>query len=158
MRMRGSTAYYFDFILPLVGIGIMVYYDLCDTACAFLKGNLFGIDLKYIGIIFMTFLLLLSLPLPSRFLAITDPVRTMMLSGALGGEVWLVRFQIINAVFCPYCLVFALLLVILFALHAKQMNYYLAALSFLAGLILFAFFFRGTVLPLYSLYHNPPFS
>ncbi|PKN89007.1 MAG: hypothetical protein CVU51_02480 [Deltaproteobacteria bacterium HGW-Deltaproteobacteria-1] len=33
-------------LLALVGIGIMAYYDYCDTTCSYLKGDILGIDLK----------------------------------------------------------------------------------------------------------------
>lgn len=36
--------------LAIVGISIMAYYDYCDTTCSYLKGDIFGIDLKFIGI------------------------------------------------------------------------------------------------------------
>ena len=40
--------------LSLIGIGIMAYYDYCDTACSYLKGDIFGIDLKWVGMAYMT--------------------------------------------------------------------------------------------------------
>lgn len=75
----------------------------------------------------------------------------MLLSGALGGEVILVRFQIVKGVFCPFCLAFAFCLLVLFSLRVKEMNRYLAVVSFLAGIMVFALFFRGLVVSLYSL-------
>lgn len=142
-----------EIALPFIGIGIMIYYEICDTACAYLRGTLFNLDLKYVGIIFMGIFLIISIPLFSSKIPYTNFIKTMMLSGALGGEVLLIRFQIINAVFCPYCLTFALIMLILFVLQVRKMNYLLAAFSFLAGIIVFALFFRGSVLPLYSWYH-----
>lgn len=140
-----------DFAIPLVGIGIMVYYDLCAAACAYLKGTLFGIDLKYVGIGFMTFLFFISMPVfPADLIKITQHLKTVMLSGALGGEVWLVRFQVVNSVFCPFCLAFALCVLVLFIGHLRKLNYYLAVPSFLAGILTFVLFFQGAVLPLYS--------
>ncbi len=43
----------FSIVLALIGIGIMAYYDYCDTTCSYLKGDIFGIDLKWVGIAFM---------------------------------------------------------------------------------------------------------
>ena len=49
-------------MLALIGIGLMMYYDYCDTTCSYLKGDIWGIDLKWLGsaymaaiIVFVTF-------------------------------------------------------------------------------------------------------
>lgn len=39
--------------LALIGIGIMAYYDYCDTTCSYLNGDIFGLDLKCVGMPFM---------------------------------------------------------------------------------------------------------
>jgi hypothetical protein len=140
-------------VLPIVGIGLMIFYQVCDTTCSSLKGSFWGVDLKYIGILFMAVLLVLTLPTASRFAVPMSHLRTMMLAGALGGEVLLVRFQIVHETFCPFCLAFAVCLLLLFAAHVRRMNLYLAGASFLAGLGTFALFFQGSVLPLYSSLH-----
>jgi hypothetical protein len=73
----------------------------------------------------------------------------MMLSGALGGEVLLVRFQIVHDIYCPFCLAFGLCIVVLCAANFMKMNKYLALGAFLVGVAAFALFFEGSVLPLY---------
>lgn len=40
--------------LSLIGIGLMAYYDYCDTTCSYLKGDIFGIDLKWVGIFYVS--------------------------------------------------------------------------------------------------------
>src|SRR3972149_5346499 len=45
-------------ILAAAGIGIIVFYTLCDTSCRYLKGAVWGIDLKYLGLLFMAIILL----------------------------------------------------------------------------------------------------
>ena len=140
-----------NILLPVIGIGLMVFYEVCDTSCSSLRGTFFGIDLKYIGILFMTVLLVLSVvSFFPGFLSPVNYLRTMMLSGALGGEIVLVRFQFVNETFCPFCLAFGVCLIILFITNFMQMNRYLAVASFLAGIGVFAQFFQGSVLPLYS--------
>ncbi|MDZ4163775.1 MAG: hypothetical protein U1C55_01490 [Smithellaceae bacterium] len=137
-------------VFPLIGIGLMVFYEVCDTACSSLRGSFLGVDLKVIGIIFMAALLALTLPPVTRYAAIVSHLRTMMLAGALGGEVILVRFQLVQDIFCSFCLAFGLCVVVLFAANLTKMNRYLALAAFLAGIAAFALFFKGSILPLYS--------
>ena len=138
-----------NIILPVIGMGLMIYYEVCDTICAYISGYFLGIDLKIIGILFMAVLLILTIPAVSSYKTPVGHLRTMMLAGAMGGEVILFRFQVIHETFCPFCLAFGLCLLILFAIHFRVMNKYLAGASFLAGIGAFALFFQGSVLPLY---------
>lgn len=135
--------------VPIIGAGLMVFYEVCDTSCSSLRGTFGGIDLKYVGIVFMAALLALSLPPVSRYASPVGHLRTMMLSGALGGEVLLARFQIVHNTYCPFCLAFGLCVLALFAANIPRMNKYLALGAFLAGLGAFVIFFEGSVLPLY---------
>ncbi len=84
-------------ILAMGGIAVMVYYTLCDTDCRYLKGDLFGVDLKHVGIGFMAALIVLVIVRQSWLIRI-------MLASALGGEIHLVAFQAREEVFCPFCL------------------------------------------------------
>jgi hypothetical protein len=136
-------------ILPVVGMGVMIFYEICDTLCAYITGSFLGIDLKIIGILFMAVLLILTIPAISSYKTPVNHLRAMMLAGAMGGEVILFRFQVVHETFCPFCLAFGLCLVILFAANFRGMNKYLAGASFLAGIGAFALFFQGSVLPLY---------
>lgn len=138
-----------NIILPILGIGLMIYYELCDTSCAYISGSLLSIDLKVIGILFMAALLILTVPAIAAFRGPVGHLRTMMLAGAMGGEVILLRFQIVHETFCPYCIAFGVCLLLLFVLNFKAMNKYLAVVSFLAGIGAFALFFKGSVLPLW---------
>ena len=138
-----------DIILPVVGMGLMIYYEICDTSCAYIKGSFWGIDLKIIGILFMTVLLILTIPAVASYRAPVGHLRAMMLAGAMGGELILFRFQVVHDTFCPFCLAFGFCLLILFAINFRAMNKYLAGTSFLAGIGAFALFFQGSVLPHY---------
>jgi hypothetical protein len=138
-----------NIIFPIIGLGLMVFYEICDTSCSFLRGTLGGVDLKYIGIIFMSVLLALNLRPFYRYAIPVGHVRTMMLSGALGGEILLVRFQIVHDTYCLFCLAFGLCVLIIFAVNFMKMNKYLALMALPVGLGAFAIFFKGTVLPLY---------
>jgi len=138
-----------NLIFPIIGIGLMIFYDVCDTSCSSLRGTFGGVDLKYLGILFMSALLALSLPPISRHVTPVRHLRTMLLSGALGSEVLLVRFQIVHNTYCTFCLAFGLCVLILFAANIMKMNKYLALGCFLSGLGAFFLFFKGSVLPLY---------
>ncbi|MDA8123728.1 MAG: hypothetical protein M0009_00870 [Deltaproteobacteria bacterium] len=139
-----------DRALPVIGIGLMVFYEVCDTSCSSLQGTFWGVDLRWIGILYMAVLLVMALPPVSRYGSPVRHLRTMMLSGALGGEILLVRFQIVHQTYCLFCLVFGLCIVALFVAHFPKMNKWLALAALLAGLAAFALFFKGTVLSLYT--------
>ena len=38
-------------ILPLGALGVMTFYNVCSSTCSSLTGNIFGLDMKYIGLI-----------------------------------------------------------------------------------------------------------
>jgi len=129
---------------------LMAFYEVCDTSCSYLQGTFAGIDLKVIGMLFMAVLLVLIPFISSRFSMWAGHLRTMMLAGALGGEMLLVRFQIVHETYCPFCLAFGFCVLALFAANAPRMNRWLALIAFLAGIGAFALFFNGSVIPLYS--------
>jgi hypothetical protein len=139
-----------NLVFPLIGIGLMIFYEVCDTSCSYLQGTFLDIDLKIIGIPFMAILLAAALPPVSRYPVPVNLLRTGMLSAALGGEILLVRFQIVQDTYCPFCLAFGMCVLTLFAVNFSRMNKYLALGSFLAGIVAFALFFKGSVLPLYG--------
>jgi uncharacterized membrane protein len=134
---------------PIIGVGLMVFYGVCDTSCSSLQGTFMGLDLTVIGILYMVALLAMVLLPVSRWAASVVHLRTMLLSGALGGEVLLVRFQVVNDTYCPFCLAFGSCILVLFAANFMKMNRYLALGAFLAGIAAFALLFEGSVLPLY---------
>ncbi len=138
-----------NIILPFVGMAVIIFYKICDTVCAYISGSFLGVDLKIIGILFMAVLLVLNIPAVASHKTSVGHLRTMMLAGAMGGEVILSRFQVVHETFCPFCLAFGLCLLILFATNFRVMNKYLAGACFLAGIGAFALFFQGSVLPLY---------
>jgi len=135
---------------PAIGVGLMIFYGVCDTSCSSLQGTFLGVDLKVIGVLYMAALLALTLPPASRWAVSVRHLRTMLLSGALGGEILLVRFQIVHDTYCPFCLAFGFCVVALFAANFMKVNKYLALGAFMAGIVAFALFFEGSVLPLYT--------
>ena len=97
-------------LLSLAGIGIMAYYNHCDTECSYLKGDILGIDLKWIGMIYMAAVILFAAFNQSAF------VRALLAAG-LGVEMHLYAFQMKNGVYCPFCLAFSVMLILAFILN-----------------------------------------
>lgn len=97
-------------VLSLIAIGIMAYYDYCDTACSYLKGDIWGIDLKWIGIAYMTAIIIFAALKQTPF------VRALLATG-LGVEVHLYIFQMQNDVYCPFCLAFSAMLILSFIVN-----------------------------------------
>lgn len=99
--------------LALIGIVLMFFYSVCDTSCSYLKGDIFGIDLKYIGVGYMLAIIALAL---LKKMAL---VRILLASG-IGVEVYLVAFQFREDVFCPFCLAFGAIVVLAFILNYEK--------------------------------------
>jgi uncharacterized membrane protein len=155
-------------VLALIGIGIMAYYDYCDTACSYLQGDIFGIDLKWIGIAYMTVIIIFAAFKQSDF------VRALLAAG-LGVEIFLFSFQLRNNILCPYCLAFAVTVIAAFIVNydaspswlqnpRKMWLYFLGEVNFpmfkikrlpLAVVALIGYFFvfltfTGSVTPAYA--------
>jgi len=100
-------------ILAAAGIGIMFYYKACETECSYLQGDVLGIDLSYIGIVYMLTIVILAAVRKMPY------VRALLASG-IGVEVYLIAFQFREDLFCPYCLAFASMIVIAFVLNHEK--------------------------------------
>jgi len=96
--------------LALIGIGIMAYYDYCDTTCSYLKGDIFGLDLKWVGMAFMAAVIVFAVFKQTAFVR-------MLLAVGLGVEVHLYAFQVQNDVYCPFCLAFSIMLILSFIIN-----------------------------------------
>ncbi len=81
-------------VLPLAALGVMTFYNTCASTCSSLTGNIFGLDMKYIGLI---------IPIPLVILALLnwDLLLLMALSFGVGAELKLVSFQIGAGTYCP---------------------------------------------------------
>jgi hypothetical protein len=137
--MRNSR-YIANLALPLVGMGLILYYTVCGQSCAYLKGGILGIDLTYIGLVFAALLFIAGL---LRW----ETAHLFMLSAAVGTEVYLVAFQVRQGVYCPYCLLFGGVLLTLFVINFRVSRRILIAVSIVLGFLLFALFFQGATRP-----------
>jgi hypothetical protein len=132
-----------NIVLPLIGVGLMVYYNLCSSSCSFLKGHFLSVDLKYLGLVYPAGLFVLAVIKWDRlFLA--------GVSFGIGAEINLVWFQIIHHMFCPYCLAFAATVVLLFIINFSRSRKLIMSLSIIAGFVLFLLFFNGMARPVYA--------
>ncbi|HOU51343.1 MAG: hypothetical protein KBG22_07795 [Smithella sp.] len=100
-------------VLSLAGIGLMAYYDYCDTECSYLKGDILGIDLKWVGIFYMSAIIVFAIFNQSSF------VRVLLAAG-LGVEVHLYAFQVQHDVYCPFCLAFSVMLILSFLINYEM--------------------------------------
>ncbi len=132
-----------NIVLPLVGLGVIIFYNFCGSSCAYVKGDFFGIDLKYLGIIYAV--LLLALTVLKR-----DVLHMAALSAGIGMEVNLVAFQVRNGVYCPYCLIFAGIVVLLFLFNFRRSRAILAGCAVVLGFLVFLLFFKGSATPAYA--------
>lgn len=129
--------------LPLAGLAVVVFYNFCGSTCTFLKGGFFGIDLKYLGLaypVLLVLLVLLKQDLP--YLA--------LLSLGVGMEINLVAFQVRNETYCPYCLIFAAILVFLFLFNSRRSKLPLMGIGVALGFLLCLLFFKGVASPVYA--------
>jgi len=132
-----------NILLALAGISLVFVYAYCGDSCSYLKGSILGIDLKYMGVLFMGTLVALS------FLGLRD-YRLLLLSAGVGAEAFLIGFQVQNDVFCPYCLTFGAVLLLLFAINLDWSKRKLVGVFAVLGLLLFVVFFDGSVTPAFA--------
>ena len=142
-KIIDSKKYWINTIMSIVGICLIFLYSLCGEGCAYLKGSIFSIDLKYLGTLYMGLLLLLNL-------LRRNSIFLYLLSSGLGAEIYLIGFQIKNEVICYYCLSFAAVILILFLLNFNMKKRIPIGISMILGFLFFSIFFKGNVTPLYA--------
>jgi thiol:disulfide interchange protein DsbA len=132
-----------NIVLPLVGLGVIVFYNFCGSSCSYLKGDFFGIDLTYLGLAYAVLLVVLAV-------LGQDLLYVAALALGLGIEVNLVAFQVRTGVYCPYCLIFAGIIVLLFALNFRRSRALLSGIAVVIGFLFFLLFFKGAAVPVYA--------
>src|SRR4030042_4635590 len=68
----------------------------------------------------------------------------------MGAEIQLAVFQIKNGLYCTLCIVFGVLIALLFFLNFDRSKKILIAVSLIIGLALCSLFFEGAITPLYA--------
>lgn len=147
LKRSNVTKHWLNVLLALIGMVIPLLYYLCEGSCAYLKGSIFSIDLKYMGTFYMGLLVLFNLLRRSS-------IALFLLSFGLGAEIYLIVFQISHFTACYYCLSFGAVILILFLLNFDMSKKILITASLILGFILFSIFFQGSVTPLYA--EEPP--
>jgi len=138
-------------ILPTLCILTIVIGQLCAAKCAFIQGDILGIDLNIFGILFYS-LLLVSLLVYRKFY----PEELLMKSIAavasvgVGAELVLIKFQFENSVYCPKCLISGFFFLVMFFLLARHLKKWVIILLVAAGLLFASFTFNGAVIPSYA--------
>jgi len=140
-----------NIVLSLAGITLMLVYEYCDTSCSYLKGTFMGIDLKWVGIIYMIVLFASTFSVRGSFDKMAVHFRAILISAATGVEFFLIGWQIVKNTYCPFCLAFSACVFILFGINFTSMNKKLMVASILVALLGFTLFFEGQVGPRYDL-------
>ena len=140
-----------NIVFPLIGIALMLSYEYCNTSCSYLKGTFMGVDLKWVGIIYMIVLFASTFSLRGSFARIADHFRTILISAAVGVELFLIGWQVVKNTYCPFCLAFSACIFILFCINFTSMNRKLVIISIAGALLGFALFFEGQTGPRYDL-------
>lgn len=147
MHLSQQKKYAINIVLAAIAISIIIFYTICADSCLYLKGSIFGIGLEYVGIAYMAVVIFLSI-------FKKDLPILMLLSAGIGVESYLVGFQIIHDTYCPYCLAFGLIIVVLFLINFDWKKRWFIVASILAGLAFFVLLFKGTTFPTYAFVKN----
>jgi len=143
MHWLFAKRYTINIILLLVGVGVVVFYTLCGDACTYLQGGMFGIDLQYLGMAYVVVLIV------SNILK-RDLIILMLLSAGIGAEFFLIGYQIVHNTYCPYCLVFAAIIVVQFLFNMNVSKKLLILVFMALGFLSFFIFFQGSAFPVYG--------
>jgi hypothetical protein len=142
-KQKSRKRRFLTILLALTGIAITIAYAFCLGACSNLKGDILGIDLKYLGIFYMVVVLLLAW-FRKTLLCL------LLLAFGAGGEIFLIGYQIHSDVYCRYCLAFGATILLTLAVNFERNRKMLTALAATAGLLFFLLFFSGSVTPVYA--------
>lgn len=129
--------------LPVIGIVIALLYSICEESCTYLQGSIFGVKLNYLGILFMGVLALSNL-------LKRNVIFLILLSFGIGAELYLIGFQIMNSVYCSYCLSFGVVIFLLFALNFERARKTFVTAALFLGFIFFFVLFQGSATPVYA--------
>jgi uncharacterized membrane protein len=138
MKVLRQKKYLINAVLSAIAIGIIVFYSICGNSCAYLKGNILGIELQYIGIAYMAVIILLNL-------FKNDLLIVVCLAAGIGVELYLIGFQVLNDKYCPYCLVFAAIVIVQFVSNFSWSKKWFALSSMILGFALFGLLFESSV-------------
>ncbi len=140
-----------NIVIPPVGAALMIAYDLCATSCTYLSGTFLGVDLKWIGIMYMAVLFMSAFIMWEKARETIINLRTALLSMAVGVEFYLVGFQVVKNIFCPFCLAFGACIFLVFGANYALMNKRVMVATAAIALLGFALCFEGQATPRFDL-------
>ncbi len=145
-------------IFPALCILTLIIGQLCAARCAFIQGDILGIDLNIFGMLFYS-LLLVALLVYRNFYPEDWLMKaiTAVVSLGVGAELIFVKFQVENSVYCPKCLISGFFFLVMFFLVSRHLKKWVIILLIAAGLLLTSFTFSGSVIPLYADESYPQF-
>jgi hypothetical protein len=126
----------FNVGLSLLGLIVVILYYFCGSTCLYLAGTVFGVDLKIWGVIYLCVFALLAL-------LRQDALACLLLSAGLGGEIFLVGYQVLHQTYCPYCLILALIIAVLFLINLNRRKATMILLSIVLGFVFLLAFFQS---------------
>lgn len=97
-------------MLVAAGFTAVLFYLTCIDVCAGVAGTMAGIDLKYIGLAYLS-------AVGAGVLMRRQSIVFALLSAGIGAESYLVGYQIKYGEFCPFCMVFGIVVVCLWILQ-----------------------------------------
>ncbi len=132
-----------NIVLPVFILGDMIFYQFCLSSCSYLRGDILGLEMKYVGLI---------VPIPLIILAAAkrDLLYALALAFGIGGEIKLVAFQIQHGVYCPYCLFAAAIMLFLFLFNFNRSRKAVMIAFVVIGFLFFELFFHGAATPSYD--------
>lgn len=122
--------------LCLLGLMVVILYYFCGSTCLYLAGTVFGVDLKIWGLIYFSVFCLIAI-LRQHTLG------CLLLAAGLGGEIFLIGYQVLHRTYCPYCLILALIIAVLFVINLDKRKATMALLSVVLGFIFLLAFFQS---------------
>jgi uncharacterized membrane protein len=130
-------------IFPALCIMTIVIGQLCAAKCAFIQGDILGIDLNIFGIFFYS-LLLVSLVVYSKFYPEAWFMKTIaaVASAGVGAELVLIKFQVENSVNCPKCIISGFFFLVMFFLVVRNLKKWVIILLIAAGSLFTSFTFN----------------
>jgi protein-disulfide isomerase len=145
-------------IFPALSILAIVIGQICAAKCAFIQGDILGIDLNIFGILFYS-LLLVSLLVYRKFYPEERLMKAIaaVASAGVGAELVLIKFQFENSVYCPKCLISGFFFLVMFFLVARHLKKWVIILLIAAGMLVTSFTFNGSVIPSYAEEPYPQF-
>ncbi len=138
-------------IFPALSLVTLVIGQICAKACAFIRGDILGLDLNIFGILFYSILLVLSvLHLKVYQGDVLMKLLALLTSVGMGAELILVKFQVQNDVYCPKCLISGFFLIVMFFVMAQNLRKWVVVLMVLLGAVFTSLTFSGSVIPSYA--------